>query len=77
MLFYDLPLIDHIMNKTKSSTTFINNETVYDFLFIGLGAGNSLIFLSLLKRGLVSNKKIAVVEPTKKNTNDKTYCFWA
>ena len=32
MLFYDLPLIDHIMNKTKSSTTFINNETVCDFL---------------------------------------------
>ena len=77
MLFYDLPLIDHIMNKTKSSTTFINNETVYDFLFIGLGAGNSLILLSLLKKGLASNKKIAVVEPTKKNTNDKTYCFWA
>jgi hypothetical protein len=47
MLFYDLPLIDHIMNKTKSSTTYINNETVYDFLFIGLGAGNSLILLSL------------------------------
>lgn len=65
------------MNKTKSSTAYINNETVYDFLFIGLGAGNSLIFLSLLKRGLVSNKKIAFVEPIKKNTNDKTYCFWA
>jgi lycopene beta-cyclase len=65
------------MDKSKSSTTFINNETVYDFLFIGLGAGNSLILLALLKKGLASNKKIAVVEPTKKNTNDKTYCFWA
>ncbi len=37
MLFYDLPLSHYIMDKTKSSTTFINNETVYDFLFIGLG----------------------------------------
>ena len=37
MLFYDLPLSHYIMDKTKSSTTYINNETVYDFLFIGLG----------------------------------------
>ncbi len=50
---------------------------VYDFVFIGLGASNSLILISLIKNGLTKNKQIAVFESAPKNTNDKTYCFWA
>ncbi|NBU04803.1 MAG: hypothetical protein EBT39_00425 [Sphingobacteriia bacterium] len=56
MLFYDLPLIDHIMNKTKSSTTYINNETVYDFLFIGLLIGlkfNPILIISSIGLALL------------------------
>ena len=50
---------------------------MYDFLFIGLGASNSLILLSLLKKKCLSNKKVAIIEAEGKDTNDKTYCFWA
>ncbi len=49
----------------------------YDFVFIGLGASNSLILISLIRKGLTKNKKIAVFEPDGKTKNDKTYCFWA
>ena len=50
---------------------------MYDFLFIGLGACNSLILLSLLKKKCLLNKKVAIIEADAKDTNDKTYCFWA
>ena len=52
-------------------------NTVYDFLFVGLGASNSLILLSLVQKGLHKNKRIAVFEADSKSKNDKTYCFWA
>jgi lycopene beta-cyclase len=52
-------------------------NSTYDFVFIGLGASNSLILISLIQKGLTKNKKIAVFEPDGKTNNDKTYCFWA
>jgi hypothetical protein len=36
------------------------NSTTYDFVFIGLGASNSLILLSLIKNGLLKNKQVAI-----------------
>lgn len=53
------------------------NNSTYDFVFIGLGAGNSLILLDLIKNGLTKNKQIAIFEADNKSVNDKTYCFWA
>ena len=54
-----------------------NDNSTYDFVFIGLGAGNSLILLDLIKNGLTKNKQIAIFEAASKSVNDKTYCFWA
>lgn len=50
---------------------------IYDFVFIGLGASNSLILSSLIKKGLLNDKHVAVFETDNKANNDKTYCFWA
>ena len=54
-----------------------NQEQIFDFLFIGLGAGNSHMLLALLKNKCLVGKKVAVIESDEKNSNDKTYCFWA
>ena len=64
-------------NKEDLEGPTIEKSKVYDFLFIGLGASNSLILLSLLKKKCLSNKKVAIIEVDGKDTNDKTYCFWA
>lgn len=65
------------MTNSKSTVyDTIENDT-YDFLFIGLGASNSLILLSLIKHNQLHGKKIGIIEPEKKNINDKTFCFWA
>jgi lycopene beta-cyclase len=56
----------------------INDERkVYDFAFIGLGASNSLLLISLIQKGLLKNKLIIIFEGSSKSENDKTYCFWA
>ncbi len=52
-------------------------SSVYDFLFIGLGAANSLMILSLFKNGLLDGKTIAIIEPSGKLTDEKTFCFWS
>jgi lycopene beta-cyclase len=50
---------------------------IYDFAFIGLGASNSLILSSLIKKGLLNDKQVVIFETDNKSNNDKTYCFWA
>lgn len=52
-------------------------EQVFDFVFIGLGAGNSLMLMALLKKNCLTGKKVAILELDDKKINDKTYCFWA
>ncbi len=65
------------MQSQILNTSFNNTDVIYDYVFIGLGASNSLILLKLLQKGLLESKKVAIFEPDKKNSNDKTYCFWA
>jgi lycopene beta-cyclase len=48
----------------------------YDYVFLGCGAANSLLMLQMHTSGLLAQKRIAVVEPDKKITNDRTFCFW-
>ncbi len=54
-----------------------DERKVYDFAFIGLGASNSLLLISLIQKGLLKNKRIIIFEGNSKSENDKTYCFWA
>jgi len=49
----------------------------FDFAFVGLGASNSLILISLFNKGLLQKKSVAIFETDSKTQNDKTYCFWA
>ena len=49
----------------------------YDYLFVGLGAANSLLILRLHDEGLLVGKKIAIIEPDTKAINDRVFCFWA
>jgi lycopene beta-cyclase len=65
-----------MINTNSTICEPIKNDT-YDFLFIGLGASNSLILLSLIKNKQLHGKKIGIIEPEHKNINDKTFCFWA
>ncbi len=47
-----------------------------DYLFAGAGAAASLLLLSLERRGLLQEKRIAVLDPDDKKRDDKTFCFW-
>ena len=48
----------------------------FDYIFIGAGASTTLLLRSLESRGLLANKKIALIDADDKTINDKTYCFW-
>lgn len=65
-------------NRAKRlNLSSMNQNKIFDFVFIGLGASNSLILSALIKRGLLHDKRVAVFETDCKTSNDKTYCFWA
>ncbi|MFN9108992.1 MAG: lycopene cyclase family protein, partial [Bacteroidota bacterium] len=53
------------------------NGARFDFVFLGLGAANSLILRSLDAQGLLRGRRFAVFEPDAKRANDRTFCFWA
>jgi len=56
----------------------IHNDTkIYDFVFIGIGASNSLLLLNLIQKNCNENYSFAIIESNSKIENDKTYCFWS
>lgn len=56
----------------------INKSTeTFDYIFIGMGAANSLLILEMDEKDLLRNKKIGIIEPSKKNVNDRNFCFWS
>ena len=65
------------MRQLHQHTENTFQELVYDYIFIGMGASNSLILKKLIESNTFNNKKVAVIEAQQKNENDKTYCFWA
>lgn len=64
-------------NLPKSQENNLLPINTFDYIFIGLGASNSLMLLSFIKKGLLVGKRVAVIDASLKNENDKTYCFWA
>ncbi len=53
----------------------VNNT--YDIIFCGLGASTCILVQEMSFHGLLKGKKVLVVDPSEKKTNDKTFCFWA
>lgn len=65
------------MDQNNQHPEKANQELVYDYVFIGMGASNSLILKKLIESNAFNKKTVAVIEAQQKNENDKTYCFWA
>jgi lycopene beta-cyclase len=51
-------------------------ENSYDHILIGAGAAGLHILLQIMARPSLSEKRILVLEPSKKDENDRTWCFW-
>jgi lycopene beta-cyclase len=54
-----------------------DSDYIVDYVFIGLGAANSLIIRKMHAQGILSNASLVIIEPDEKLLNDKTFCFWA
>jgi lycopene beta-cyclase len=54
----------------------LSDSITYDYVFLGLGCGNGLMILQLEAEGLLTNKRILVIEPEFIIKNDRTFCFW-
>ncbi|MCE2974451.1 MAG: hypothetical protein LW852_13475, partial [Sediminibacterium sp.] len=48
-----------------------------DYLFIGLGAANSLLLLAFERLGLLNQRNFVVIDPSFESLQNKTFCFWA
>ena len=47
-----------------------------DYIFVGSGTSATLLLMSMEKNGLLTDKKIGIIDPDEKSINDKTFCFW-
>ena len=43
-----------------------------DYLFVGSGASCTLLLMSMESEGLLSDKKVMIIDPDRKLKNDKT-----
>uniref|UniRef100_UPI00374DB127 lycopene cyclase family protein n=1 Tax=Flavobacterium sp. TaxID=239 RepID=UPI00374DB127 len=48
----------------------------YDYIFAGAGLASLMILDKMIDARLLDKKKILLLEPNDKNSNDKTWCFW-
>lgn len=48
----------------------------YDYILIGGGASGLIMAYRMSKDSFFDNKKILIIDKEKKNTNDRTWCFW-
>ena len=48
-----------------------------DFVFIGMGAANCLLVLKMHEHGLLSKKKLAIIEHNSKAICERNFCFWS
>lgn len=54
-----------------------SKEDIFDFIIVGNGASTALLLMALEKRRLLNGLRILILDKTSKNTNDRTFCFWA
>lgn len=48
----------------------------YDYILVGGGASGLIMAYRMSKDSFFDNKKILIIDKEKKNTNDRTWCFW-
>ncbi|MGA1249617.1 MAG: lycopene cyclase family protein, partial [Candidatus Kapaibacteriota bacterium] len=54
-----------------------DSDYIVDYVFIGLGAANSLIIRQMHAHGILHDATLMIIDPDEKLLNDKTFCFWA
>lgn len=54
----------------------MNSGTHYDYIIIGNGLAGFQLALQFAKDPFFNNKTIALIDPSSKTTNDKTWSFW-
>jgi len=54
-----------------------DSDYIVDYVFIGLGAANSLIIKQMHAHDMLSTASLVIIDPDEKVLNDKTFCFWA
>ena len=52
------------------------NKNHFDYVIIGNGLAGLQLALGFCKNDKLKNKKIALIDPLDKSTNDKTWSFW-
>lgn len=55
----------------------LDSDYIVDYVFIGLGAANSLIIKQMHAHDMLSTASLLIIDPDEKVLNDKTFCFWA
>lgn len=48
----------------------------YNYIFSGLGLSSLLVLQEMMQNNLLDALSILIIEPVKKDINDKTWCFW-
>ncbi len=48
----------------------------FDYIIIGNGMAGLKLALALSEDSYFANKRIALIDQSKKTINDKTWCFW-
>ena len=48
----------------------------YDYIITGAGCAGLSLLRAMMQHEYFTNKKILLIDKAKKNTNDRTWCFW-
>ncbi len=50
--------------------------STFKYIIVGAGAAGLHLTLAMLRKNLLNDDKLLIIEPSLKKENDKTWCFW-
>jgi len=48
----------------------------FNYIFSGLGLSSLLVLHEMLQNNVLQGKSVLIIEPERKDLNDRTWCFW-
>lgn len=60
-----------------SEPYLLEEGTSYDTIVIGAGGAGMCLLLAMHEQGYLHDRSVLILEPSQKNTDDRTWCFWA
>lgn len=69
--------LSNFLHQFHCSNRLLSSHEKYDFIFAGAGLSGLSLAYKIKKHPELKSARILLIDPSKKQSNDRTWCFWS